>query len=57
MRRHKKAVCCLMTGTAALAALLTGCGAKEGETGKTVVEIVQYKPEAVKAFGALEEKF
>lgn len=46
----------LMVGILASAALLSGCG---GDTanGKTVVEIVQYKPEAVKAFEALEEKF
>lgn len=57
MRTHVKAAGLLMTGAAAMAALLSGCGAKEGADGKTVVEIVSYKPEAVKAFEALEEKF
>lgn len=57
MSIHKKAAGRLMISAAAAAALLCGCGAKEGEEGKTVVEIVQYKPEAVKAFEALQEKF
>ncbi|MDO4344061.1 MAG: extracellular solute-binding protein [Eubacteriales bacterium] len=41
----------------AAAALISGCGQKDEANGKTVVEIVHYKPEAVKAFEALEEKF
>ena len=57
MRTHVKAAGLLMTGAAAMATLLSGCGVKESAGGKTVVEIVQYKPEAVKAFEALEEKF
>lgn len=57
MRTHRKAAAVLLTGAAATTALLTGCGAKEGADGKTVVEIVQYKPEAVKVFEALEEAF
>ncbi len=46
----------LLAGILASAALLSGCG-EDTVDGKTVVEIVQYKPEAVKAFEALEEKF
>ena len=38
------------------AALFAGCGAKEN-TGKTEIEIVQYKPEAAKYFDELEEEF
>lgn len=57
MRTHGKAAGLMLTGAAATAALLTGCGAKEEANKKTVVEIVSYKPEAVKAFEALEEKF
>ncbi len=44
----------LLAGILASAALLSGCG-EDTADGKTVVEIVQYKPEAVKAFEALEE--
>lgn len=57
MKTHVKAARLLMIGAAAMAVLLTGCGAKKEASGKTVVEIVQYKPEAVKAFEALQEKF
>lgn len=57
MKTHVKAVGLWLTGAAAMAALLSGCGAKDSADGKTVVEIVSYKPEAVKAFEALEEKF
>lgn len=57
MRTHVKAAGLLMAGAAAMATLLSGCGSAESAGGKTVVEIVQYKPEAVKAFEALEEKF
>lgn len=57
MKTHAKTVGILMAGTAAMTALLSGCGAGGSANGKTVVEIVQYKPEAVKAFNALEEKF
>lgn len=35
---------------------LSGCGGQK-DNGKITVEIVQYKPEAVKAFEELEEKF
>lgn len=57
MRTHAKAAGILLAGMTAMTALLSGCGANRGANGKTVVEIVQYKPEAVKAFDALEEKF
>ncbi len=57
MKRHAKAAGLLTLIAAAAAALLSGCGSGKEASGKTVVEIVQYKPEAVKAFEALEEKF
>ncbi|MCI6430070.1 MAG: carbohydrate ABC transporter substrate-binding protein, partial [Lachnospiraceae bacterium] len=53
-KRASAAICLL--GTALTVGLLSGCGAEENN-GKTKIEIVQYKPEAVKAFEALEEKF
>ncbi len=46
----------LLIGAMFSTALLSGCST-ETTSGKAVVEIVQYKPEAVKAFEALEEKF
>lgn len=56
MKTHVKTVL-LLAGAAAMTATLSGCGAEGSADGKTVVEIVSYKPEAVKAFEALEEKF
>ena len=55
MKQKKKvtAAICLL-GTALTVGLLSGCGAEENN-GKTRIEIVQYKPEAVKAFEILEE--
>lgn len=61
MNKHMKkavSVCTLCVfGLAAPAVLITGCGSSKTADGKVRVEIVQYKPEAVKAFEALEEKF
>lgn len=57
MKTHVKAAGLLIAAMTAATALLSGCGANESADGKTVVEIVQYKPEAVKAFEVLEEKF
>lgn len=37
--------------------LLTGCGKEDETDGKTVVSMVQYKPEAVKAFEKLQDEF
>jgi len=54
--RIKTASSILMAGVMISAALLSGCST-ETASGKTVIEIVQYKPEAVKAFEVLEEKF
>lgn len=54
--RIKTASSIFMAGVMISAALLSGCST-ETASGKTVIEIVQYKPEAVKAFEVLEEKF
>lgn len=56
MKKHiKPAVCMLAVGAAAM--LLSGCGSSSKNDGKIHIEMVQYKPEAVKAFEALEKKF
>lgn len=39
------------------AMLLSGCGKSDDAKGKTVIELVQYKPEAVDVFEQLEEEF
>lgn len=56
MKRKKAVLAGLALTGAASAAALTGCGS-EGDNGKVVVEMVQYKQEAVKVFEELEKKF
>lgn len=57
MKRKKSAVSLLIV-ICVLAGMLSGCGqSKTSSDGKVEIEIVQYKPEAVKVFEALEEKF
>lgn len=46
-----------MLVTALLAGALSGCKGTKADSGKIEIELVQYKPEAVKAFEAIEEKF
>lgn len=52
---------CIALGTAIITALssllLTGCGGNDKYEGKTVITMVQYKPEAVEAFDEMAEKF
>lgn len=58
MRRDAKAALCAvcMAVTAVSPFLLSGCGEAE-ESGKTVIEMLQYKQEAVDIFEKLEEEF
>ena len=55
-RKYRKLVSAGLVLTMAGAMTLQGCGQKE-ETGKTEIELVQYKPEAVKTFEKIEEEF
>lgn len=52
---------CIALGTAIITALssllLTGCGSNDKYEGKTVITMVQYKPEAVEAFDEMAERF
>lgn len=57
MARKKKLTALFLVTALALSPLLGGCGNGEEADGKVVIELVQYKPEAVDAFEALEEKF
>ena len=41
--------------TTAASVTLSGCGTGKKDSGKTEIELVQYKPEAVKAFEKLEK--
>ncbi len=56
MKRRNQAIAVTLVGCMTAAALFAGCGGKEN-TGKTEIEIVQYKPEAAKYFDELEEEF
>ena len=57
MRRKGKAlVSVLLSVTMVAAMMLTACGNKEN-SGKIEINLVQYKPEAVDAFEAIEQKF
>lgn len=56
MRKRKAVVSVLLAGVMLIAMCLSACGTDEAD-GKTVVELVQYKQEAVDVFEQLEEKF
>lgn len=56
MKRNKAVFACLALTGAAAAGMISGCGMDENN-GKVVVEMVQYKQEAVKVFEELEKKF
>lgn len=55
-RKGKKMISLLLVLTMTAAMLLTGCR-NEADNGKTVITMLQYKPEAVKIFEELEERF
>lgn len=56
MKKSKKAISLLLLAVL-LAGALSGCKGTKSDSGKIEIELVQYKPEAVKAFEAIEEKF
>lgn len=57
MKRRLRTISGCLGVVLAGSALMSGCGIQKTASAKTVVEVIQYKPEAVKAFEALEEKF
>lgn len=58
MRKRKKKVTALLMATVITSSfILSGCGNQQTAGGKVVIELVQYKPEAVDVFEELEEKF
>lgn len=57
MAKKKKLTALFLVTALTLSLLLGGCGNGENAEGKVVIELVQYKPEAVDAFEALEAKF
>ncbi|MDO5422477.1 MAG: extracellular solute-binding protein [Eubacteriales bacterium] len=57
MKRKKASAVWKAAAVVAAGLFLTGCGSSSTQDGKTVIELVQYKPEAVKAFEAIEARF
>ena len=54
LRRMKYVLLSVVTAVTSLCS--SGCG-KAADDGKTVIELVHYKPEAVSFFEEMEEKF
>ncbi|MCI8485003.1 MAG: extracellular solute-binding protein [Lachnospiraceae bacterium] len=57
MAKRKKWMALFLAVATVSGLLLGGCGKEDDADGKVVIELVHYKPEAVDAFEALEEKF
>lgn len=57
MRKREKMLSLLLACTMPASLFLTGCSGSQEENGKTVIELVQYKQEAVNVFKQLEEEF
>ncbi len=57
MANRKRGMAVLLAAVAVMSLLLNGCGSQKNRDGKVVIEMVQYKPEAVAVFQEFEEKF
>ena len=57
MNKAKTAKSLLLLAAFSSTLLLQGCAAGENSDGKIHITMLQYKPEAVKAFEKIEEKF
>ncbi|MBD5106583.1 MAG: extracellular solute-binding protein [Lachnospiraceae bacterium] len=57
MANRKRGMAVLLAVVAVMSLLLNGCGSQKNRDGKVVIEMVQYKPEAVAVFQEFEEKF
>ena len=57
MRKGKVAISLAAAAAILTSTLLSGCSADSSQQGVTTVTMLQYKPEAVKAFEKIEEKF
>ena len=54
---NRKMISLLMTGIVLAAPIFAGCQTKNESSGKTVIELVRYKQEAVEVFEELEKRF
>lgn len=57
MTNKKRRIAILLVVVITFSLLLGGCGNQKNQDGKVVIELVQYKPEAVDVFEELEERF
>lgn len=56
-KKKKKTMSVLLVCMIALSLFLGGCSGIKSKDGKVVIELVQYKPEAVEVFDELEKRF
>ena len=56
-RKSNRIICAGLMLCMTSAMILGGCGQKSANSGKVEIELVQYKPEAVKTFEKIEEEF
>lgn len=57
MKKKTRASILTVSALTVASACLGGCGKSDTEDGKTVIELVQYKQEAVKAFEKIQDRF
>lgn len=57
MKKRTAAISILTAAAISVSTLLSGCSADSGKDGVTTVTMLQYKPEAVKAFEKIEQLF
>ena len=57
IKKSNRIICMELMLCMTSAMVLGGCGQKSENSGKIEIELVQYKPEAVKTFEKIEEEF
>ena len=57
MKKRKAMLGTLLVGVLLASTVLQGCGAKQDNSGKVEIELLQYKPEATKFFDKIAEEF
>ena len=57
MKKRKAMLSTLLVGVLLASTVLQGCGAKQDNSGKVEIELLQYKPEATKFFDKIAEEF
>ncbi len=55
MKKRRAAISLLTAAAISASVLLSGCSGDSGKDGVTTVTMLQYKPEAVKAFEKIEK--